>query len=97
MALPSMFSERQGSSGSTRRTGAILRLLIGVAIDAAGLALLLTMFAVSLTGAPLQPVTTILATFGVGLAVLAAGGMVALFSHGPRRANGQQSKFGRSP
>lgn len=61
---------------------ATLRLLMGASIVAAGIAVLLTLLYLRVTGTPLKPAMILFATFGVGLIVILAGGLMGLLHHG---------------
>lgn len=62
------------NTGSAAR---IFRLLVGLSIVVAGVSIVLTLFYLWLSGAPMRPAVVPVAIFG-GLTVLVAGGLMAL-------------------
>ncbi len=55
-----------------------IRLLLGASIIAAGAAVAATLFFLWLTGAPMRPAVVLVATVGVAMTLLVAGGLMAL-------------------
>ncbi len=70
-----------------------IRLLLGASIVAAGAAVAATLFYLWLTGAPMRPAVVLVATVGVAMTVLVAGGLMTLIYYSndsghDRRAGG---------
>ncbi|MBT2245053.1 hypothetical protein JQK15_16055 [Sphingobium sp. BHU LFT2] len=73
-----------------------LRLLIGLSIVTAGAAVALALFYLWAIDAPLRPAVVLVATLGVGLTVLVAGGLTALLYYSAQSGHDDRASGGRS-
>ena len=83
-----MLNDKNGMGARSGRRVLTPRLLVGIAIEASGLALLLTMIGLWMMGASFTPVAILVTVFGTGSTVLVIGGVMVLALHRPASGSG---------